>query len=352
MSKEEKIRNFNPNDVGNTNSGMYGLPFSQEECEIQIIPVPWDVTVSYKSGTAEAPYAVFDASFQVDLFDPFLKDAWKLGIFYDDVEESISFKSHTMRLKAQSYINKLSEGKAPDLKDLELINSECKKMNTWVGERCLTFLNQNKTVGLLGGDHSIPLGLMQALAEKEGEFGVLQIDAHADLRNTYQGFEFSHASIMFNALKIPQIKKLVQVGVRDYCEDEYKLITANTGRIFTYFDRDMKQEMYKGTSWSEMCDRIIHNLPEKVYLSFDIDGLDPKNCPHTGTPVAGGLETEQALFLIEKVKLSGKKIIAFDLNEIAPGPKGHDWDANVGARLLFRIANIVASSQGKNAQAI
>src|ERR1700758_1294795 len=110
MMKQEKIKNFNPNDIGNTNAGMYGLPFEQDECEIQIIPVPWEVTVSYGGGTASAPYAIFDASFQVDLHDPFVPNAWKMGIFFDDLEESISFKSHTLRVKTEKYIEELAKG--------------------------------------------------------------------------------------------------------------------------------------------------------------------------------------------------------------------------------------------------
>jgi agmatinase len=352
MSKAEKIKNFNPNDVGNKNAGMYGLPFAQDECEIQIVPVPWEVTVSYGGGTADGPYAVLDASYQVDLYDPFVANAWKLGIFFDDLEEAISFKSHTLRRKAEHYIQLLGEGedpaKHPQMKEtLKEINEECKKMNEWVKTKSLHFLNQGKTVGLLGGDHSTPLGMMQALAEKFGEFGILQIDAHADLRNAYEGFEFSHASIMFNALKIKEVKKLVQVGIRDYCDEELTVIQNSGGRVLTYFDRDIKHQQYSGESWSDICDKIIANLPDKVYLSFDIDGLDPKLCPHTGTPVAGGFETEQVLFLLEKLVKSGKKILAFDLNEVCPGPKGDEWDSNVAARLLYRIANMVAHSQGK-----
>ena len=352
MTKNEKISSFNPNDIGNKNAGMFGLPFSQDECQIQIIPVPWEVTVSYSGGTAEGPNAVLDASYQVDLFDPLVPDAWKMGIFFDDIEESVSFKSYSLRKKAEHYIKLLAEGetadKATELGEiLEEINEECKIMNAWVKQRCLHFLNQNKVVGLLGGDHSTPLGMMQALAEKFDDFAVLQIDAHADLRNAYEGFEFSHASIMYNALKIKEIKKLVQVGIRDYCEEEQQLISQSQGRVCTFFDRDIKQKHYLGTTWNEICEEVIAALPEKVYLSFDIDGLDPKLCPHTGTPVAGGFEAEQVLFLLEKMVKSGKKIIAFDLNEVAPGPDGDEWDANVAARLLYRIANLVALSQGK-----
>ena len=136
---------------------------------------------------------------------------------------------------------------------------------------------------------------MQALAEKFGKFAVLQLDAHADLRIAYEGFEFSHASIMYNALKIKEIEKLVQVGIRDYCQEELEIITGSKGRVVTFFDRDMKHTMYRGDSWDRICNRIVRELPKKIYLSFDIDALDPKLCPNTGTPVAGGMEAEQVL---------------------------------------------------------
>jgi agmatinase len=187
--------------------------------------------------------------------------------------------------------------------------------------------------------------MMQALSEKFEKFAVLQIDAHADLRNAYEGFEFSHASIMYNALKIKEVEKLVQVGIRDFCEEEYNLIQNSGGRIKTFFDRDIKHAMYNGDSWDRICNRIVQELPQNIYLSFDIDGLDPKLCPNTGTPVAGGFETEQVLFLLEKIVNSGRKIIAFDLNEVSPDKEGGDWDANVAARLVYRIANLAAYSQ-------
>jgi len=347
MTKPEKIKSFNPNDIGNTNAGMFGLPFTQEECQVQLIPVPWEVTVSYGGGTAKGPAAIYNASYQVDMYDPFVPDAWKMGIFFDKPEKALAAKSKLLRAKAENYITQLSKGKAPNKKFIEGINAECKKMNAWVKARALHFLNQDKTVGLIGGDHSTPLGMMQALAEKFGDFAILQIDAHADLRDAYEGFEFSHASIMYNALKIKQVEKLVQVGIRDYCEEELQLIQNSKGRVVTYFDRDIKHAQYNGETWSETCDKIIANLPENIYLSFDIDGLDPKLCPHTGTPVAGGFETEQVLLLLEKVVKAGKKFIAFDINEVTPGPRGDEWDANVAARLLYRIANLVAHSQGR-----
>jgi agmatinase len=201
-----------------------------------------------------------------------------------------------------------------------------------------------KIVGLVGGDHSTPLGFMEALAERYSDFGILQFDAHCDLREAYEGFEYSHASIMYNALKIPQVKKLVQVGIRDWCEAENEIINNSKGRVKTFFDYVMKRKMYEGESWRGICSEIISHLPRHIYISFDIDGLDPKLCPNTGTPVPGGLEFEQAVYLISQVAASGKKIIGFDLNEVAPGDS--EWNGNVGARLLYKMCNLTAVSNG------
>jgi len=351
MTKAEKIKNFDPNSIGQKNSGMFGLPFSLDECETVLIPVPWEVTVSYGGGTANGPAAIMEATYQVDLFDPLAKDAWKLGIAMDEINEHVAAKSTELREKAEKCIDGLANGETYE-SNAQLkayakeIQEGCLWMNKWVKERCLHFLNQNKLVGLLGGDHSTPLGMMQALAEKHESFGVLQLDAHADLRNAYEGFEFSHASIMYNALKIKQVSKLVQVGIRDYCEEEFELIHNSNGRVKTFFDRDIKHTLYRGDSWDRICNRIIAELPETIYLSFDIDALDPKLCPNTGTPVAGGFQAEEILYLIEKIVKSGKVILAFDINEVSPS-EDNDWDANVASRLLYRISNLVAMSNGR-----
>lgn len=349
MTKQDKIKNFDPNGIGQLNDGMFGLPFSIEECETVLLPVPWEVTVSYGGGTANGPQAIVDASYQVDLYDPIVKDAWKLGIAMDEISEEVKQKSTKYRQLAERYINQLANGADESQTSLKKIatdiHTECLWLNNWVKEKSLHYLNQNKLVGLIGGDHSTPLGLLQALAQKFGNFSILQIDAHADLRSAYEGFEFSHASIMFNAIKIKEVEKLVQVGIRDYCEEELNLINNNP-KVKTFFDRDIKYAQYNGDSWDRIVNRIINELPQAIYLSFDIDGLDPKLCPNTGTPVAGGFEADQVLFLLEKIVKSGRKIIAFDLNEVAPGV-GNNWDANVAARLLYRICNLVALSNNR-----
>lgn len=343
MNKKEKISAFDPNGYA-TSEALFGLPFTAEESDVWVLPVPWEVTVSYEPGTADGPEAILEASKQVDLYDPYLKDAWKRGVYMQGVDEALRNKSDLYRAKAETYLEGLFEG-TPDQQLLVQLNDACSEMVHWVEEQCDEILDQGKELILLGGDHSTPLGFMKALAKRHEGFGILQIDAHADLRDAYEGFVYSHASIMFNALKINQVEKLVQVGIRDFCAAEVDLIDASKDRVTTFYDKDIKHKTYAGQSWGQQCNEIVEQLPQKVYVSFDIDGLDPKLCPNTGTPVAGGFETEEVLFLLEKVVESGREIIGLDLNEVAPGED--EWDANVAARLLYRLSNIMSKSKTK-----
>lgn len=348
MSKQNKIKNFDPNTVASEDGGIFGLPFTTDEAEIVLIPVPWDVTVSYSDGTSDGPEAIYNASSQVDLFDPLVKDSWKIGVAMEEPLKKIGSMNKILRKKAASYIRNLEKGvsdNSPAMKKVRNeVNKGCVELKKLVRESTIKQLNKNKIVGLVGGDHSTPLGFLEALAEKYSDFGILQFDAHCDLREAYEGFEYSHASIMYNALKIPQIKKLVQVGIRDWCEAENDIINNSKGRVKTFFDYVIKHKMYEGRSWKEVCSEIISHLPQNIYISFDIDGLDPKLCPNTGTPVPGGLEFEQAVYLMSRVAASGKKIIGFDLNEVAPGDS--EWNGNVGARLLYKMCNLTALSNG------
>ncbi|HQQ12694.1 MAG TPA: arginase family protein, partial [Bacteroidales bacterium] len=177
------------------------------------------------------------------------------------------------------------------------------------------------------------------LSDKE-TYGILQLDAHLDLRNAYEGFKYSHASIFYNALQFDAITKLVQVGIRDYCEEEADFVRSSNGRITVFYDRDIRKRMFEGSSWRELTDEMIAELPDKVYVSIDIDGLDPKLCPNTGTPVPGGLQFEELIYMLNRLKASGKEIIGFDLCEVAPGED--EWDGNVGARVLYQLIGLAA----------
>lgn len=346
MSKASKIKSFDPNSPGDANAQMYGLPFTCEEADIVLVPVPWEVTTSYGGGTSHGPKAIFDASFQVDLFHPEFPGLWKRGIAMDEVPKALLQQSQALKKEAKRVIDLLVEGgskkdEAKAAKALKLINAECAVMNDWVEERTRHWLEQGKLVGLVGGDHSTPLGYFRAQAKRHKSFGILHIDAHMDLRAAYEGFTFSHASIMYNALGLKQLTKLVQVGIRDFCAQENDVIVREGKRISVARSADIRRQQYEGITWKEQCDAIIAELPQAVHISFDIDGLDPTLCPNTGTPVPGGLAFEEATYLLSRLAASGRTIIGFDLVEVTPG-KHDEWDANVGARLLWHLCGVLA----------
>lgn len=346
MTKEEIIAAFNPNAAATDKAGLFGLPFSAEQSDIIIIPVPWEVTVSFGSGTGEGPVAVEEASAQIDLYHHDYPQLWKRGIYMDICPDELISMGKKAKDHANDIIMAIGERADPLTnnvlaKKLAEVNDACTAMNAWVKERAAYWKNRGKMVGLVGGDHSIPLGYIQLQGEIHPEFGVLQIDAHLDLRIAYEGFTYSHASIFYNALEtVPQISRLVQVGIRDYCEQEHEYVQANTERISVYFDRETRKRIYKGENWDKLCHEMVDKLPQKVHISVDIDGLDPKLCPNTGTPVPGGLEFEEFIHLLNVLKGSGKEIIGFDLCEVAPGKDG--WDGNVGARVLFQLCGTIA----------
>ena len=345
-TKEELINSFDPNGPGIAGN-LFGLPFDHEQAELVVVPIPWEVTVSYHTGTASGPESILKASSQLDVFVNDIPNAWKLGVAMLPIPQQLSEESKKLRALTARHIGRLEKGESFDAEDpvLKTMNEASENLNIYVKSITQKYLKAGKIVGLVGGEHSVPLGFLRALSEQYDRFGILQIDAHADLRKSYEGFTYSHASIMFNVLKLPAVGRLVQVGIRDYCEEEVNVIQRAMGRVVTFFDEDLKEKMYKGKSWDMVCDEIVAQLPKNVYISFDIDGLDPKLCPSTGTPVPGGLEFHQAMHLIKKVVLADRKIIGFDLCEVSPGHD--DWDANVGARVLYQLCNLCAVSQKK-----
>lgn len=336
------------NSLGNPNNNLFGLPTEEQDARLVIVPVPWEVTVSYSAGTARAADNVLKASLQVDLYDADYHDCWRQGYYMRSVDKKILLKSDYLRKEAELYIDYISNGEEVEknnfmCRSLREINEGSVFLNNWVQTQCRELLQKNKLVGLLGGDHSTPFGFIKALGEIHASFGILQIDAHCDLRKQYEGFNYSHASIMYNVLnEIPQVSKLVQVGVRDYCDEEVDYIRDANGKVHCFFDRAMKTRLFEGESWKYIVEDIVSTLPDKVYISFDIDGLDPKNCPNTGTPVLGGLDPEQVFYLFRKVQESGRKLIGFDLNEVGVGD--NDWDANVGSRVLYRLCNLLTAA--------
>lgn len=332
---------FDPNGVG-LKGALFGLPFNPDAADIVVIPVPWDVTVSYAEGTALAPQQILEASSQIDYEMPGRSKLYQTKVALSEIPEMWLSKDEDLRPIAAEYIDWLEEGQNPEeaeaMEEQRIrINAECAQLMDYVEQESLDWQVRGKKTILLGGDHSTPLGHIRACAAAYPQFGLLQIDAHADLREAYEGFTYSHASIMHNVLQEQKGVKLVQVGIRDYCEEERLKMEAQPERITTFFDDDLKKERFEGVTWQEQCDHIVNALPEFVYISVDIDGLDPKLCPSTGTPVPGGLDFHELAYLLNKLKASGKQVIGADLCEV--GVNTSDWDANVGARVLWQLVH-------------
>jgi agmatinase len=332
---------FDPNGVGIANGNIFGFPYTEQDADIVIIPIPWDATASYGKGTSNGPQAILDASTQLDFYHPELDKAYDTKVYMAPISNEWKEINDICCEKGIRYIHFLEEnGEELALEkfksDIDEINEAHEALRANLKERSLQLLKAGKMVAVLGGEHSTPLGLIEALNETYADFGILQIDAHADLRDAYEGFNQSHASIMFNVLnRCDNMSKLVQVGIRDISEREVHLSDEHN-RVKTFFDWNLKNESYIGKTWSQQVEEIIDSLPKNVYISFDIDGLKPELCPHTGTPVAGGFELQEISYLLFKLVESGREIIGFDLNEVAPGNEG-DWDANVGARALWQL---------------
>ncbi len=332
------MTNFNPNEPGIANGNYFALPNTLEESDIAIISVPWDVTTSYRPGAHKGPESIIEASVQVDLFDPLVPSAWETKIGTVPVDVTILKNNTKYRKIAESVIAKLEKGVdysalAPLLNK---VNKGSESLNKAVFASCKAQIDSGKITGVVGGDHSVPLGNMKAVSGLCEEYGILHIDAHADLRIAYEGFTYSHASIMYNALsEIPQISQLTQVAVRDFCQQEADIINTDP-RIRCFTDTELKRNQFEGKTWKKQCEEILASLPINVYISFDIDGLSPELCPSTGTPVPGGIGFREIDYLLHMLAISNKKIIGFDLCEVSPG-RDNDWDANVGARILYKL---------------
>lgn len=341
---------FDPNAAASADAGIFGLPYSFADSAVVYLPVPWEATTSYGGGTADGPAAILEASHQVDLFDADVLRPYEAGLHILPESREVRTRGRAARKLAQGIIARGGDiGQSKPLRAaLAKVNAASEWLNSYVATETDRLLAAGKIVGLIGGDHSTPFGALQAVAQHHPHFGILQIDAHADLRRAYEGFTYSHASIMFNVLeKIPAVDRLVQVGIRDFCEAEWDYARSQGKRSRIFLDSDLQYRRHQGRAWARSVDEIVATLPQEVWISFDIDGLDPRFCPHTGTPVPGGIDFAEASHLISVLARSGRKIIGFDLNEVSPDPTGHsEWDANVGARMLYKMTAWTLLSRG------
>lgn len=326
---------YNPNDTASESGGLFGLPYTIEESEIVVLPFEWDVSTSNHAGTSSALPYIVAATKQMDLCHPFITDFWKTPIALADSDPQILQNNQKLRPLAEAHIQALEKGLSSP--HLEQINSASTAIFKQMQEHCLQVLNNNQKALLVGGEHSCSYALLKALNEKENQsFGILQLDAHLDLRNCYQGFSHSHASVMHKALQLEKISHLCSVGIRDFCPDEFSL-SQESPKITTFFQKDLDDALFRGSTWDSLCEHIINSLPDRIYLTLDVDVFDAALVPNTGTPVFGGWQFSHFQHLIKKLMDSDKEIIAVDIVETGP----HLLDAMLSAQCLFLLSAII-----------
>ena len=326
---------FDPDAAAAAGSGIFGMNTSCDDARVVLVPVPFAATVSYGGGAERGPEAILAASHQVDLYDWHFGRVYEAGIHMLAADPEIVAAHGPARAAAVAGTPSESLRHEVDAAG-ELVNSSLLRT-------VAPLLDDGRIIGVIGGDHSIPFAAIQAASGRE-PMGILHIDAHADLRVGYEGFRWSHASIMHNVLQhCPGIQRLVQVGIRDYSEGELRAIEASKGRVVTHFDADWHRRRFAGVSFDQILEEMLAALPDRVWVSLDIDGLDPSLCPNTGTPVPGGLLFAEVAHMLAQLVASGRRVVGFDLVEVAPG--NDEWDANVAARLLYKLCGAAVRSQ-------
>ena len=342
--------------------GIFGLPHTRDEAALHVVPVPFDATCSYRRGAARGPAAILAASCQVELFDPVAGEPWRRGIHMLDEDPRFQAWNHEAGQLAAGVIEVGGriDGDAKLTKDLARTNAICREVDAAVEAVVGASLDAGKRVLTIGGDHATAFGAICAHAKRHPGMGLLHIDAHGDLRDAYEGFERSHASVIHNVLDpaigvglqrgdgsanaapAHQLSAVVQVGLRDLCPAEMARISAEN-RLRAVFDHEWAGIRARGGNLEERIEQAIEGLPDEVYLTLDIDGLEPGLCPRTGTPVPGGLTWHEAWMWISAIPNSGRKLIGADLVEVSPGnATGDTWDAMVGARLALRMLGAMA----------
>lgn len=277
---------------------------------IAIVSAPYEHTVSYGRGTSRGPRAILDASAFVEFYD-------------DETERELCFDVGIAPLEPITF------GKKVDGKALVIIEQQIDEL----------FL-MDKYVVTLGGEHTISVAPIAAHYRRYPKMSVLQFDAHSDLRQSYEGSQYSHACIMARVCDFFPTKRITQVGIRAQCMEEAQFIRDKS--INTFYSGGIHRNVY-GAKWA---DAVAATLAKDVYITFDVDALDPSVMPATGTPEPDGLLYHEAVDVIRAVVRSGRRIVGFDVVELAP-IKGLSHPNITAARLVYKILNLAFATKRK-----
>ena len=284
-----------PIGQGHGVAGRYaGLPdqfCDLSTSEIVILSVPFDQTSTYQKGSHKGPDALIEASRNMELYDIETEsEVYQKGIFTDAA----------------------IQGETSEL------------MLALTYQRTKELLDLGKFVMTIGGEHSISYASIRAHAEHEGSLTVLQFDAHSDLQNAYENNPWSHASVMARVKEIPQVTKIVSVGIRSMSSEEL----TNLDRANTFFAHELDER-------GEWMDRLLEKLTGPLYLTFDLDVFDSSLMPSTGTPEPGGLNWNQIMTVLKKV-IKQKRVVGCDIVELCPNPYNPAPDY-LAAKLVYKI---------------
>ncbi|UCF66626.1 MAG: arginase family protein [Acidobacteriota bacterium] len=322
-------RAIDPNASNDGAGSLFGLGLPLEECRIVAVPVPFEGTVSGAGGTVDGPRALIEASSQIDLADPWAGEPWIAGI--GSLPELHAIRQHSDAARRAA-----AKARRGDAQARTEVDRHSTAVRGWVEDTVARLIDRERIPFVIGGEHGISAGAFAAAAQRAGQMGILQIDAHADLRAAYEGWTSSHACVMRRALEIEAVTRLVQVALRDVCPEETQYAAQNGARVKWFTDQQLAHALLEGRCFAELVGDILEALPDRIWLSVDVDGLEPFLCPGTGTPVPGGLSWQQLAYLLGAVGRSGRHIVGADLVEIGPD----FWDGFVAAKTLYLLAGV------------
>lgn len=335
--------NFLKNILGGDSAVDGGFYFGDKtepsKADVVIVSAPWSVTADFGRGATYTPDAIIDASAGGDCYDAATGISVAGRVATAEIDYNIQELSEHLGREAERVAHHTSADDSVVgeyvARKVAHVNEGFAEMQTTVYKQVKCWASKGKRIAVIGGDHSVAFGAVKALSEQYEEMGVLFIDAHADFSRDGEIFNYSHRSVARNIVEEIPAVGLVEVGVRDIKEIEAKELNSND-KVKLFLAEKIAARRFGGESWGDICREIVGLLPQKVYVSLDIDALKIEFCNNTNAPVPGGMTFDEVVYLVNSVVESGREIVGFDISEVVSSID-NKMDAIVGARLLAKM---------------
>jgi agmatinase len=338
-------KEFDPNSITPDNGNYFGISLNPEESALVLLSAPWDATSSLLQGSSYAPDAIIEMSRFVDFYEPIAPDSWRKGIATIPVDYSIQDLSHRLQSDTErltklhdefglSVINNLMYDRR-----LKRVNEGSVEVNDALFNQVKQWTERDKIVGVIGGDQSVSYSAIKAMGYKYEKLGVIHVASKCYMREAYQGFDFSHASTMYNVMRdVPQVEQLSIVGAQEFSPIEWERATSNS-RVRLFTAQEMWTQQFEGKTWAAQVADIVETMPQNVYVALNISGLMSAYSPNKGRVSNGGLSLYQLIYLMDRVITSGRRIVGFDITEVVPRAETKR-DILIVARLLFKMCSV------------